>query len=328
MWSNFSKSLFLFLLVTLGGSFAIPAYAVSPESIIVNVTPATPAPYEEVTISLSTYAANLDTVSISWIVNGKSTLSEIGRKSFTVNAGGPGSSITITIHIFLPDGQITKTVVIRPSTTTLLWQAEDSYVPPFYRGKALPSTGSKIKVVAIPEFGTANAAPNPKNVTYFWKKDFDNEPEASGYGKNSYTYIHDFLDGANNISVEAMTVDQQYASSASVTVDTIEPEIVFYKKDPELGTRWESVIPPQHTLSGQEIIVASPYFISPKNIMRPELAWSWYINDTPVVIQSFIKNVMPLQAEAGSSGLSKLKLEIENTEKFLPTINKEITIQF
>jgi len=31
----------------------------------------------------------------------------------------------------------------------LLWQADDSYVPPFYEGKALPSPNSEIKVVAM-----------------------------------------------------------------------------------------------------------------------------------------------------------------------------------
>jgi hypothetical protein len=37
---------------------------------------------------------------------------------------------------------------------------------------------------------------------------------------------------------------------------------------------------------------------------------------------------MPVRAEAGTSGNTKLKLEIENTDKIYQTAKKEINIKF
>lgn len=299
------------------------ALALSPESIFVDILPEHPAPYEETLISLRSFSANLDIVSISWTVNGKSAISGIGKKSFSVTAGAPGSNTTVVANVFLPDGQITKTVQLRPSTTTILWQADDSYVPPFYPGKALPTPGSSIKVVAMPEGGVA-----ARNMSYSWEKDFSADTEASGYGKNYYIYTHDFLDGANTVSVETLSVDQKFSSSASVSINTYDPEITFYKDDPGLGIMWEAALGDYYNIQGPIFVFAAPYFISPKDIRRAELDWRWFINDKPVETFTATGNVMPLRVEGGAPGISKLRLEVENIAKFLQTARKEITLQF
>jgi len=46
--------------------------------------------------------------------------------------------------------RIDKEIVIEPAQLDILWESTDSYVPPFYEGKALPSIESTIKVVALP----------------------------------------------------------------------------------------------------------------------------------------------------------------------------------
>ena len=115
----------------------------------------------------------------------------------------------------------------------LLWQANDSYVPPFYRGKALATPDSEIKVVAMTD---------SKNMTYAWKKDYSNDQEASGYGKNFFLYTNDYLEGSNNVSVVASTLDQKYSNEASIEVGTTEPKILFYKNDNSLGTTLQKTL--------------------------------------------------------------------------------------
>jgi hypothetical protein len=322
-----SKLLLAYLVIF--GFILIPqALAVSPSSIFVDIVPASPGPRENVEISLRSFAANLDSVSISWVVNGKNTISGIGKKSFSITTGDSGSSTSVTAQIFLPDGQIDKTIILRPSGTVLLWQANDSHVPPFYRGKALPAVGSSIKIVAMPEIKSGGVMLDPKNMTYSWQKDFKNEPIGSGYGKNYYIFTNDYLDSTNTVSVEAMTVDQQNISSASVNLSTVTPEIFFYRYDPEMGALWERAILSSHIIVGEEVIVAVPYFLSPQNIRRPEVVWRWYLNDNPLQPQGYRSDMMPLQATAGASGQAKLRLEIENIFKIFDFAEKEITIQF
>ena len=48
----------------------------------------------------------------------------------------------------------------------LLWQANDSYVPPFYKGKALPGADTKIKIVAMPEIRSGSLLDTLDDETY------------------------------------------------------------------------------------------------------------------------------------------------------------------
>ena len=292
------------------------------------MTPETPKPGEDVTVTLSSYAVNLDVVSISWFVNDKSVLSGVGEKTYSFNVGTSGTQTKIVAKIFLADGDIEKTIIVSPSNMVLLWQATDSYVPPFYKGKAMPSMGSPIKVVAMPEIKSGGGILNPKSISYTWKRDYDTEQSASGYGKNYFNYTGDILEDSNVIGVEALTVDQRNSASGEISIGSVEPEIVFYSYQEKFGPLWENAVPRNHSIEGEEIIQAAPYFISPKNIDRPELMWKWFINDSMVIPQSYRKDIMPLQVTGDATGTSKLKLELENTAKFLPAFSKEVYIQF
>ena len=302
--------------------------AASSSSILVNIAPENPAPNENVDINLSSYAYNLDNVLISWSVDGKNSLSGIGRKSFLINAPAAGSETSVVAMISLPDGAVDIRIIIRPAIMVLLWQANDSYVPPFYRGKAMPTPDSEVKVVAMPEIKSGSTFVDSKNMTYAWKQDYNNDQEASGYGKNSFIYMNDYLDNSNNISVTASTIDQKYFSEASLDIGTTQPKILFYKNDANLGTIWEKALSNGHKITGDEIVEAVPYFISPKDIRIPILTWNWFINDSLVNILGSRKNLMPLKIEAGVSGTAKIKLEVNNTYKVFESASKEISVEF
>ncbi len=301
--------------------------AVSPSSISVSVVPENPAPGEEVRIDLSSYGANLDSVSISWSVNGSNLLTGTGKKSFSLKAPSADSESRVMATIIFPDGKVEKRIIIKPSTMIMLWQATDSFVPPFYRGKALPTADSQVKVVAMPEIRSGGTTISSKNMTYAWKINYSNEQGSSGYGKNYLLYSSDYLDSSSNIGVTVTTVDQKYSASGNTNIQVINPKIVFYKRDVKLGTVFEKAIPENYRIEGDELLEAVPYFISPKNPLHPFLVWNWSINDASVFLPRVSRNLIPLKAEEGLSGIAKLRLEIENTEKIFQT-GKEIKIEF
>src|ERR1035437_10886533 len=87
------RLLLLSLIVTfvmIGIISPFKAKASSPDTILVNIVPQNPAPGENVNITLNSYVDNLNTVTISWSVNGKNSVSGIGKKSFSVNAPAAG----------------------------------------------------------------------------------------------------------------------------------------------------------------------------------------------------------------------------------------------
>jgi len=320
--------LYLITVLIVFGSFALKVNAASSDSILVDIAPPNPAPNENTIITLSSYANNLDSVLISWSVNGKTVASGTGKKSFSITAPAAGGQTNVVATISLPDGIINTPITIKPSVMELLWQATDSYVPPFYRGKALPTAESEIKVVAIPEVRNGSSNVPPQNMTYSWQKDYTNNVDGSGYGKDFFTYISDYLDNSNNVSVTASTVDQKYSSDASLDIGMTQPKILFYKNDNDLGTIWEQTLADGHKIQGSEIVQAVPYFISPKELLNPTLVWSWFINDSSVSLTSFKKYLMPLQAQSGVSGTAKLRLDIASQDKIFETASKEMNITF
>ncbi len=324
------KVLFICFLATFVIFFALSntSQAVSPSAISIDVSPANPTPYQNVNITLSSFVANLDSVNIQWIVDGKNVLSGIGKKSLAITAKAANIDTKVEIRILLPDGEIDKNITIRPGVLLLLWQANDSYVPPFYKGKALPTPGSEIKVVAMPEVTVAGKMVSPKTITYVWKQNYNNMQGASGYGKNFFTFVNDYLEGTDNVSVVANTINQQYNAESNININTTNPEISFYKKDLILGTLWENALIDGHMTTGEEIIQAEPYFISPKNFRSPDLNFYWAIGNRSVDVPSYIKNLLPVKPQTSTTGNTTIKLEIENTEKIYQTAKKEININF
>lgn len=297
-------------------------------SILMNIIPSNPNPGEDVSITLSSYAENLDIATITWFVDGKNALSGVGEKSFLLKAPNLGSETKVTAKIKMAYEETQVSTTISPSQMVLLWQATDSYVPPFYKGKALPAPDSFIKVVAMPEIKIGSLQIDPKKLTYVWQRDFSNIPTGSGYGKNYFIFKNDYLKSSDNIKVIAYTTDQKYSSEKSIYIQPFEPFINFYTKNIDLGILWENSLSNNYFINESDIIVAEPYFISPKDIRKPELEFSWRINNNSVSINEDERNILPISVEEGTSGSSKIKLEIDNIQKLLRTISKEINISF
>jgi hypothetical protein len=323
-----SRKLLIFEFIILITILPFCAYAASPTSILVDVIPENPAPKESVSISLNSYANNLNSVPISWTVNGARVSSGVGMKTFSLIAPNSGEESRVVATISLPDGSIDKVITIRPTVMALLWQANDSYVPPFYKGKAMPTADSEVKVVAMPEIRSGSVAVSPKNMVYAWKKDYTNDANAGGYGKYFYTYVNDYLEDSNNVSVVASTIDQKYSSQASLDIRTYQPKILFYKNDPVLGTLWENALQNGHRVEDAEILEAAPYFISPEDLRIPSLTWDWSINDLYVAVDGIRKNLFPVKVPVGTSGTSRIKLEIGNKYKVFESVAGGISVEF
>jgi len=325
---KFTKLLFIAAIFALAGFFPFEAGASSTSSTLVRLSPANPSPGENTTISLSSYANDLDSVPISWSVSGKKVSAGVGEKSISVTAPAAGTSMDVVATISFPDGMIDVKIVIKPAAMTLLWQAVDSYTPPFYKGKALPTADSEIKVVAMPEVKVGSSMVDPAKMVYSWKKDYKNDQGASGYGKNFFTYLSDYLEDSNRVSVMASTTNNSHSSEKALTIEISQPKIIFYKNDPSLGTFWEKSISNGYRIQGNEILQAAPYFISPGDIRIPILVFNWLINDQMVSVDSLNKNLLPLSAPSGTSGAARVKLQISNTYKIFENSSKEISVNF
>ncbi len=259
---------------------------IEPSDIFLRITPEVPEPGQSVKISMGSYVFSIDELYMEWQENNVTKLTGFGEKNFQFNAGAVGETKVVTVIIRNEkDGNVIyrKQIVSKPSGLDILWQATDSYTPPFYKGKALPSTESIVKIIALPTFQTGTQIVSPKNVIYNWKRNFEPVTAASGYGKNIISIKQSYLTDQERISVVANEPTEGGTAQASLLVKPFDPKIVFYRKDPLLGIDFHNGIDKEMQLSTDDTtLVAMPYFVSPKNILDPDLSYVWKLNDTEI----------------------------------------------
>ena len=323
------KYLFLTLILILifAGSFVHAQ--VREGDIVLNISPEHPDQGQNVTATLSSYSTNLDKAYISWSINGREMSRGIGKKVFLFTMEGLGVTINLNGTISTIDGQsINKTIIITPTSVDMLWEAYDSYAPPFYKGKTLAGGQGYFKVVAMPNLTSQGAKISASNLSYVWSKDGDIQNSVSGWGKNYFTFKNSYLDRGNTVEVEVSDILGGANTSGTVILQTVKPEIIFYKKDISLGTRWEQALNNGLQINENgETLVAEPYFFSPKSINSPNLTFIWSINGEQTQVPG-PQNVLSIKPNSGQSGSAVIKLLVNNTKTLFQTAEKQISVEF
>lgn len=298
--------------------------------ITLSISPTYPNPGENTTATLSSYVTDLNKANISWSVNNEEIGTGIGQKTFSFNAPQIGSTLIINARIETITGQtLAKNITIEGNGVDMLWQAVDSYVPPFYKGKALGTKEGNFKVVAIPNIITKGERISSNNLAYTWRKDGNGQPSASGWGKSFFIYKNSYIDPNNNIEVKIADIFGNTSTQGKIQITPMQPKIVFYKKGTTSNTTLNSNIQNGFTLSKEgETIVAMPYFFSTKNINFGELKFDWLINNTPATPGS-IKNELRVKGVEGGTGEAKIEVNVTNSKaRFQGNFKKSIDVNF
>lgn len=302
----------------------IPVYAqLQANEVGIDISPERPGPYQSVTIRVSSFSADLSAAQVSWQVDGKTVLEGIGKTELAFTTKGTGSKTDITIRL-VPPGQpsFVRTFSITPMGGDLLWEAVDSIVPPFYRGKALPASESQIRFVAMPDLRSSSGAQIPQDqVLYSWETNYSKNTAASGYGKSSYTIKANYLNKTELASVSMETRDRVFGANATVEVSTVDPKILWYALSPLYGPMFDLVLENGHSVSSSDIImVAMPFFFSPKDPTSSKLTYEWTLNGDTLE-RPETANILSLHRDNSSAGEAAIGLSIKN----LSTLFQEAT---
>ena len=320
-------SLFITLACLVGVSFAHAQ--VTADDIGVDVSPEQPSAYTNVTVKLSSYSINIGTAQISWTLNGKVVLAGVGKTTYQFTTREIGSEDTLIASITPFGGfPIEKKIVIHPMGMDLLWQAVDSIVPPLYRGKALPATDAKIKVVAMPEIRSSKTQVYGQNeLMYTWKQNYSLTGDgSSGYGKSAFTFDSSYLDDGEHIDVDANTRDGRLGATAGIDVGTQNPTILWYALSPLYGPLFEKALVNGYEVTGTEqTLLAEPYFFSSQGTNNQALVYNWTINGDSADTQS-IPNVLSLHRDTDSSGEALIALSMRNAKKLFQTAKASLTL--
>ena len=319
---------FVLCVLGLSGTVCAQINTISPTEINVSMLPENPGPNQPVSISLTSFATDINNANITWKIDGKTQKQGIGEKAFSFTAGAMGKETRIDITAVTAEGEtINKTVVINPSTVDLIWQS-DGFVPPFYKGKSLFSHQDRVTVIALPHITSGGGELSAKNLVYKWKNN-DNVMEASsGYGKNSYTFDASLISRPVDIEVDITSPDTGDTAVTDITLSPIDPSIVFYQKNPLYGIEFQKALTGTVFLdSSKEITVtAMPFYFGAVSPSSSNLTYTWSINGSPVNNTSSQTEVF--RQKEGTSGASNISLSIENSSKILQSASESFNLLF
>ncbi|HVM73668.1 MAG TPA: hypothetical protein VMU13_02190 [Candidatus Paceibacterota bacterium] len=223
-------------------------------------------------------------------------------------------------------GDVTAPVTSIASRLDLLMDA-DSYVPPFYHGRALPSAGSLIKLQAIPYFKRSNGSLIPiSDIVFTWKQDDRVIGNNSGLGRSSVALPAAILYGTTNIEVDAQSSDNTRFGSATISIPSAEPPLILYGDDPLLGVTYYRALGNTTNLPATQMTFAAvPYFAAVGSASDPRLTYAWTVNGSPIASDANDPDEITLNAK-GSNGQAAVGLTVTQSDDVFLSPNSSWTI--
>lgn len=320
----------IFVLVT----FSIPqkAFLAIPngfDPLVLSIDPSLPEPEQLVLFKLDSYSMDISRANIVWTVDKKIEKEGIGETRFQTTAPFEAKTKTVVVTVTPTSGaKASKTYYLRSGALSIAWEA-DSYVPPLYMGKSLLPYQGSIKFVAIPTlFDKKGVQYKNENMVYRWEEDGEYKQDSSGYGKQSYKTKIGPLDKPVEITVTAESKDNYAKAIASISMNSVGPEILFYEEDPLYGVLWNKALPNNTPMKYNEMrIVASPYNFSLPAYNNNALSFEWNINNIDAPEMKGEKSLV-LRTNGDKNSLSALNLTIKNTENILQQARGYIQVYF
>lgn len=238
-------------------------------------SPVSPSAGETFTVTAKTYSTDELRANFKWFLNGKALASGLGLTSQTLTAGKLGSSMKIDVSLTATDGRVfSKSLTIYIADVDLVLSPL-TYTPPLYRGSPLASAASKIEIYAVPHLFSSGARIAPQNLVYEWSLNGEKVRDQSGTGKNKMAFsLYDSGGTAYSIKVKVSNASGAISAQNSISVPSIEPQILFYEMNPLLGRAQNANVSFGVRGGGNVSVLSEPYFFDLSALSRAIISWS------------------------------------------------------
>lgn len=277
------------------------------------VSPEVPGPNQSVTIEAQGVGSFLGDSTIAWQKDGKTEKSGVGERTYTFTTGGLGSVTTVRVSIQASDGStFNKQFVFRPSVVNLVWEA-DTTTPPLYRGKALYSAGSPLKVIALPVVIINGSRVADASLSYQWSRAGQALVGQSGLGRSTLSVMGDQLQVQEDIGVDVY-FGSSVVARGGVRVPATAPQAVFYERDALRGTLYDMALPQGIALNAKEItVVAQPYYVARQALMSGALQYDWTLNGEGIAGPDSARGILTLRQTGDGAGSATLGVRVQNS---------------
>lgn len=293
------------------------------EPLIIDIAPASAGPGEAVTVTINSYLLDLDRAGISWFVNGVQKDEGEGKTEFAITLGRSDTETSLDVRVIdISGGSASFSTILRPVELELLWEG-DTYTPPLYRGRALPSPDGRIVAHAEARFfRTGGARVTPTDIIYTWRFNGTIRPE-SGRGRSAIRIPILGLYGEDTVSVDAKSVDGRFFVSKTVRVPLQTPHLTLYRSHPLLGIDYHNALRDLAQVQDAEITVAAlPFFAHVKSIRDRDLLYTWKVAGRDIPSDAINPFLLTLSAGPDTIGFTPIQLDFDHLKSALQTARK------
>jgi len=297
-----------------------PAYAQFDSfgaNVAISLSPRYPQPGQSVHLTLNGSGVDLTSSSVVWQADGKIIAQGVGKDSADIVAGKLGSETAVEADVVGSDGQTYSTLVTVAPTQLDLLVGSDSYTPPFYRGRALPSPGTNLIVQALAHFKRADGSLIADgDIVYTWKQDGQVLGTLSGRGKSSARIPIQHLFTGSTLTLDAASVDGTRSGETSVSVPQQSPALELYEDHPLYGILYNNALNTTVAVPENEATFAAvPYFAQAASTDDPALSYVWSVNDARVPRATGSQSELTINAD-NSTGMASISLELTRAGNF------------
>ncbi|MFC1775293.1 hypothetical protein ACFLY0_00315 [Patescibacteria group bacterium] len=329
---NITKILFFTTIFAMCIFPAVPNAQAANTDVILDSIPRIPGPNDDVSLKLTSYSVDLSRSKISWYEDGELVLSGTGKTEYSFVMKDLGSRTKFNIYVQqggLKQIEISRTFV--SSEVDLLWEATQSYTPPFYKGKALPASQEEIRIVAMPNVTSVDGVKlNPNNLIYKWRKNgkYRDLNSQSGYNRKSVVFEQDLLNAKEDVSVEISSSTWDASANGRVVIERVQPEIYVYHNHPLEGIIYEKILDKNFLMENKEVSVAAePYYFSLGEAGFDNISFNWRTDNKPVVGDELGSNMI-FGFEKDSIGSSSISLEIKHLRNILQSARTSFGLKY
>ncbi len=294
-----------------------------PTALNFLVVPEYPAPGQAFIVSIQNLGPDFAQASISWTIDGVPNSEFDDSASINLTAPGGGEEMAIKALVSRP-GRTTDTITatIKPANVDLFWEGS-TYVPPFYKGIALPAPDSGIRIVAIPHIIENGAETDPRVLSYKWTVNDKVQLSGSGSGKNVLNTAMPHF--AQPLSVKVtVTSPNGGVANAGYRIDPTDPQLFVYEDTPLLGVLFNNAIAGTFALHGSETTLrAYPFFFS---LPFADTSFTWLLNNS-VAESAGGSSALTLRSESGA-GLANITVAATQAAQLLQSAEAAFRVSF
>lgn len=307
----------------------LPEIPTLPEPLSLRITPESPSPGQTFRVVAHTPTFTTYTTDYVWTINGVEDSARSGLGKNTIELVAPrsvGSTIRIGVEATSADGRknaITRLVTV--SELTLAWNAE-TYVPLWYAGKALPSRGSVVRIVAFPEMTIEGRRVAPESLIYRWNVD-ERENVKVGRGERVFRVrVTESPYISHQVSVIVEDLGGNVRKARSVFISPTEPRAAIYTISPLGGVEARRALESFAVKERGALDFAVEPFFFPVH-SKNELAYEWNIPSAAVEGEGAGQpHILTLTTERQPAGAYLLSVTIRSVFDFLSPLTKTFNL--